>query len=207
MLRYALFCGLALSLIIGCGAFAEAMPPAFPSPCPPRQACAPSPPPITRTVHVDVPAPCPPPPCGYRNPCGPPTCAPPPPTRPVRVRVDVVVRPEAEKQCLPKRYCCENPPIFEPIFCRAAEMLRSLIVAPLGLGERFLGHGFPRPPCPPPTPIACPPHGRRVQPCVGPCPPRTPLIKCSAPQAYAPKPIKCTPRIPGAPMGYGPFPR
>ena len=83
--------------------------------------------------------------------------APPPPTRPVQVRVDVVVRPEAPTVCVPQRFCCENPPIFEPIFCHAAWMLRSIVLAPLGVGERFLGHGIPRQPCPPPIPVACPP--------------------------------------------------
>ena len=127
--------------------------------------------PIVRTVRVDVPAPCVPPPCcmpitkcapGF---CGPPPCRPPCPTRPVRVRVEVVVKPEGRKPCVPKRYCCENPPIFEPFFQRAACMLGSMVLAPLGLGQSILGHGLPRVSCPPPTPIACPPC--RVGPCTG----------------------------------------
>lgn len=126
--------------------------------------------PIVRTMQVNVPAPCPPPiRCGPMGACSPSfRCPPPCPTRPVRVRVEVVVRPEARKPCVPQRYCCENPPVFEPILCRAAGMLRSMVLAPLGLGECILGHGVPRVPCPPPIPVACPPC--RVAPC-----PRPPL--------------------------------
>lgn len=123
----------------------------------------PRPRPVVRNVRVDVPVPCPPstlrtpmPACRSYAPCAP-ACAPCPPTRPVNVRVDVVVRPEAPKRCVPKRFCCENPPVFEPFFYRAACVLRSMLVAPLCLGEKMLGHGGPRLPCPPPIPIACPP--------------------------------------------------
>lgn len=141
MLRYTLFCGLALSLIIGCGAFAEAMPPAFPAPCPPRQACAPSPPPITRTVHVDVPAPCPPPPCGYRHPCGPPTCAPPRPIRPVQVNVDIRVRPEPCGKSSPGyREECRDPGALRPVLSGLCKAL----TLPIRLLERICP---PSPPC------------------------------------------------------------
>jgi hypothetical protein len=35
---------------------------------------------------------------------------------------------------------CENPPVFEPIFYQAAALARSLVVAPLFLGDMVLGH-------------------------------------------------------------------
>ncbi len=172
---------------------------------PPQQAR-----PVSRTVRVDVPVPCP-----STSPCAPVAacvpysrCAPPCPprqaTRPVNVRVDVVVRPEAPKKCVPKRYCCENPPVFEPFFCRAANMLGSMIVAPLCLGERFLGHGFPRQPCPPPIPISCAP-APVVQCAGGMCGYPPPGPGC-VPQRYPA--VKCRPQ--GAPVAwqaYGPHRR
>ncbi len=137
-----------------------------PKPCGKRTA----PPPMVRTVQVSVPVPCqqpphcmpvssaPPsclPPMGFPpRPCVPPVCSPPCPTRPVNVRVEVRVRPEAPKPCVPKRYCCMNPPVFEPFFCRAAGMLGSILAAPLALGEMFMGHPVPMP-LPAPTPIPC----------------------------------------------------
>jgi hypothetical protein len=140
--------------------------------------------PVSRTVEVNVPVPCPAPaPCMQSNACAPPPCypvmpcCPPPcPTTPVKVRVDVVVRPESPKPCMPQRYCCENPPVFEPIFYHAAWMLKSIVSAPLGLGECMLGHGTIPKPCPPPIPVAC-------MPCqVAPCPPVSmcapPLPQC-----------------------------
>ncbi len=145
--------------------------------CPMNQPVPPAP--ITKTVQVDVPAPCTPPMrcipspvCSPYQGC-PPSCPPPCPTRPVRVRVEVVVRPESPRPCMPQRYCCENPPVFEPIFYHAAWMLKSILCAPLSLGECMLGHGPIRQPLPPPIPVAC-------IPCqVTPCPPPVPM--CAPP--------------------------
>jgi hypothetical protein len=162
-----------------------------PKPCVVR----PSPPPMVRTVQVNVPVPCPTPTCGMPrrcppHPCAPPVLAPTCPTRPVNVRVEVRVRPEAPKPCIPKRYCCMNPPVFEPIFCQAARMVRSMMVAPLRIGEGILGHGVRRPPCSPPIPIDCPscpvaPCPQLVRSCgpipyqcIPPCPP---VVGCALP--------------------------
>ncbi len=160
----------------------QSLPGCYPRAFPAIAPCKPSgPAPISRTVKVDVPVPCrpigcrPPMPCPP-HPCVPRFCAPPPPTRPVRVRVDVVVRSERPKSCGSQRFCCENPPIFEPFFCSAAGMIRSLILSPLGLGENLMGHPVgpaccQRPPCPPPIPICgprCPPSIA----CVSKCAPR-----------------------------------
>ncbi len=199
-MRSFMFCGLLLSLITMGASVSEAMPPYPPTPCPQLQSPASSPRPIARSVQVNVPAPCPPPPpCGYGNPCRPPSCVPPSPTRPVNVRVEVVVRPEAKKPCLPQRFCCENPPVFEPYICRTASMLRSVILAPLAIGERFLGHGCPRLPCPPPTPIAC--HPWPAPACAGfvnTCPP--PMSQCM------PRCVPSARSVRPAPWYYGPPP-
>jgi hypothetical protein len=131
--------------------------PAFPgypvgvNPCKPQ----PRPEPVTSTVQVNVPLP--------PNPCAPP-CGHPgqrcgfgcafQPSQPVNVKVEVVVRPEAPKPCVPQTFCCENPPVFEPIFCQAAGLVQSLIAAPLALGEMFMAHPVPMP-LPVPTPVPC----------------------------------------------------
>jgi hypothetical protein len=195
MLRHSVWLWCLFLVFVTCGSgLCQGIPGCLPPFIPAPQSCAVSrpapPPPITRTVQVDVPVPCAPSPCGPTNicapsPCAPPVCqpplcAPPQPTRPVQVRVDVVVRPEAPKPCVPQRFCCENPPVFEPFFCGAARLIQSLIVAPLGIGERLMGHPVPVP-LPPATPIPCwrmcaPTSPVCVQPppasqCMPPCPP------------------------------------
>ncbi len=196
MLRFTGLCALAVFFATSVSGICQGIPAWYGNPCPPSKPCvsSPPPPPISRTVQVNVPAPCRPTFCapgvGPRSRFGPPSCMPACPTRPVNVRVEVVVRPEGKKPCVPQRFCCENPPVFEPFFCSAAWMLRSVILAPLGIGESILGHGIPRAPCPPPTPIACPPC--RVPPCAGfvntgprPMPPamtrRLPAVRCGLP--------------------------
>lgn len=123
----------------------------------------PPPRPVSRTVEVNVPV-CfaPSTPCMPMKACAPllcfppvSSCPPPCPTKPVRVRVDVVVRPGNPKPCVPHRYCCENPPVFEPIFYHAAWMLKSMVAAPLALGDYALGRGAVHQPLPPPIPVAC----------------------------------------------------
>jgi hypothetical protein len=214
MFRSAVFCGLAVlfftSVLPG---MCQGIPGCYPSPYPAVKPCTPpSPPPISRTVRVDVPVPCGPVVCGAPMPCPPNPCAPrvcpPPRPQPVQVRVDVVVRPETPKPCTPPQtFCCENPPVFEPFFCQAAGLVQSLIAAPLGLGERFMGHPVPSP-LPIPQPMAC-----WRMPCATgtPCyqPPCVPqrMMTC-APQG---PPVKtrpvCAP-IPACPApSYGPFPR
>ena len=182
--------------------------------------CQPQPPrprPVVRTVQVDVPAPCclPAPVCSPYPRCAPP-CPPPCPTRPVNVRVDVVVRPENKKPCCPQRYCCENPPVFEPIFYHAAWMIQSLVAAPLGLGERMLGHGAIRQPCPPPIPVPCVPC--RVAPCPRPaqmCQPPSPqcmsrcqpVVRCAPAAPAVALPMKCRPQQACLPHRNAPMPR
>ncbi|AFM27750.1 hypothetical protein Desti_5147 [Desulfomonile tiedjei DSM 6799] len=162
MIRCAFFLCFFLLIASATAGFSQGMQGCYPLPVPvvnPRVPQRPAPP-ITRTVQVDVPVPCAPVYCGPPmpcppNPCAPPVCAPPPcPTRPVQVRVDVVVRPENTQPCVPQRFCCENPPVFEPFFCKAAGMIQSLIAAPLCIGERFMGHPVPAA-LPPATPIPC----------------------------------------------------
>jgi hypothetical protein len=168
----------------------------------------PAPRPVSRTVEVNVPVPCPSPaPCVPVQACGPrpcyppvsccpPPCPPPCPTKPVKVQVDVVVRPETPKPCTPQRYCCENPPVFEPIFYHAAWTLQSLVAAPLGLGECILGHGAIRQPVPPPVPVACIPC--RVVPCPPPAPMCAPPVPHGIPQCQPPAPC----RAPGQPLAH-----
>ncbi|AFM23450.1 hypothetical protein Desti_0724 [Desulfomonile tiedjei DSM 6799] len=168
--------------------FCQGIPGRYPQPFPTINSCVPSrpAPSVSRTIQVDVPVPCAPLPCGPTmacplNPCGPPVCGAPPcaPSQPVQVRVDVVVRPENPQLCVPQRFCCENPPIFEPFFCKAAGLIQSLIVAPLSIGERFMGHPVPAP-LPPATPIPC-------------C--HMPVAKCPQPQAATQCMLPCPPPI------------
>lgn len=169
---------------------------------------------VSRTVEVNVPVPCPQPcfpvqacapsPSCQPMSCCPPPCPPPCPTKPVRVRVDVVVRPESPKCCMPQRYCCENPPVFEPIFYHAAWMIKSIVAAPLGLGNCMLGHGTIRQPLPPPIPVACipcpiacyPPPANMCAPPVPQCmPPCQPIVQqCSALGRPVPQVSGCPPR-------------
>jgi len=98
------------SLSTGVAGFCQGVPGCYPQPLPAMKPCAPNrPAPISRTVQVEVPVPCAPTACGGPmlcppQPCGQPACAPPSPTRPVQVRVDVVVRPEP---------CARRPPVPE----------------------------------------------------------------------------------------------
>jgi hypothetical protein len=195
----------------------------YPATCHQPKPCVvkPSPPPIVRTVQVNVPVPYPPPTCGMPlrcppHPCAPPVLAPPCPTRPVNVRVEVRVRPEAPKPCVPKRYCCMNPPVFEPFFCRAAGMLGSILAAPLCIGERFLGHGTARPPCPPPIPIECsacpvtprPPFVGGCGPLPFQCLPNCPsAVGCAWTGKPTVRKVKCSPGRLYAPYGYAPIHR
>jgi hypothetical protein len=206
MMRITVFYSVLIVLLLASvPALSQGVPGCYPPPLPSVNRCLPSrtPPPIARTVRVDVPVPCAPVACGPTLPCSPhpcarPVCAPPPPTQPVQVRVDVVVRPEAPRPCLPQRFCCENPPIFEPIFCQAAGLAKSLIAAPLFLGERLLGHCVPLPmpaPCPMPCwrmppPMCSPPV---------PCGLGRPPVKVMAPTACGPAPTRTRPPS-------GPFP-
>jgi hypothetical protein len=184
--------------------FCQGIPGCYPQPFPTINPCAPTrpTPPISRTVRADVPVPYGPPPCGSVPPnlCAPPSCAPLPPTRPVQVRVDVVVRSETPKPCAPQRFCCENPPVFEPFFCQGAALVQSLLAAPLALGERLMGHRvpvcIPSPQCPPPA--YCP--GFVPPPCISKC--RQPVVQC-APNSQRPR--FTAPMRPHA--SYGPLPR
>jgi hypothetical protein len=183
-----------MAFVSSSAALCQGIPGCFPPPVSSAQPCNGSrpEPPITRTVQVDLPIPCPAVLCGPPMvrppyPCAQPCCAPPPcPTRPVQVRVDVVVRPEAPKPCVPQTFCCENPPVFEPIFCQAAGLVRSLIAAPLAMGERLMGHPVPSP-LPVPTPMPC---WRMPVPSCAPClqpPPATRrMAPCPPPVRYAP---------------------
>jgi hypothetical protein len=206
---------------ISSSGFCQGIPGCYPPRVPNVQPCPTSrpasPPPISRTVQVDVPLPCAPVCCGPQmscppNPCGPPVCAPRCPAQPVQVRVDVRVRPEAPKPCVPQTFCCENPPIFEPFFCRAAGLIQSLIVAPLGIGERFMGHPVPLP-LPVPTPVPC---WRQpvamCSPClqappVTKCMPSCPPVMCGPPAPPAKVRPSCVPLSARSYKPNGPFPR
>lgn len=222
MMRIVFILGLFIaSCLSSSSGLCQGVPGCFPRPYPPAQQCTgPRPePPITRTVQVDVPMPCPPAPCGppmvcRPHPCAPPVCAPPPcPTKPVQVRVDVVVRPEAPKRCAPQTFCCENPPVFEPILCQAAGLIHALIAAPLGLGERFMGHPVPNAlPVPTPMPFwrlqaarctscAQPPP---ITPCYQPCPPPA---RCALPGPPVKVRPSCVPVSARACPPNGPYPR
>jgi len=208
------------SLSTGVAGFCQGIPGCYPQPLPAMKPCAPNrPAPISRTVQVEVPVPCAPTACGGPmlcppQPCGQPACAPPSPTQPVQVRVDVVVRPEAPKPCVPQRFCCENPPVFEPFFYHAACMIRSIALAPLGVGESILGHGMPRQPCPPPIAVACPPGVGCPHPGfmnaypgtapqrMAPGPPQTPCVQGRRPVTAAPScmPLRSRTHFPKAPL-------
>jgi len=224
MMRISIFFSLFIMLLATSGpALSQGVPGCYPASPPVLGQCGPTQPPappVTRTVQVDVPVPCPPVGCSApmpypAHPCGPPACAPPPPTRPVQVRVDVVVRQERPKPCEPQIFCCENPPVFEPIFYQAAGLVQSLIVAPLGLGERFMGHPVPLP-LPVPTPMPCwrPPAATRP-PCFQPPPatqciaPSPPLARCAppGPPAKVKAPPVCGPAPAWTRRPNSPFPR
>jgi hypothetical protein len=228
MLHKALFLSIVLLLAGVTLGRSQGIPGCYPQPVPMVNSCAPQRPvsPITRTVQVDVPVPCAPANCGPElrcppHPCAPLVCVPPQPTRPVQVRVDVVVRPEKPQPCVPQRFCCENPPVFEPFFCKAAGLIQSLIVAPLGIGERFMGHPVPAP-LPAATPIPCwsmcaPTKPVCVQPpptsqCMPPCAPvrftpNSPVMKCAIPGPPVHKTPPCKPAPVSAFPAYGNFPR
>ncbi len=192
MLRFAFFSTLVVlfftSAVSGvCQSIPGCYRAAFPgiAPCKPT-----GPAPISRTVRMDVPVPCAP--VGCRPPmpypphrCAPSCCAPPPPPLPIRVRVEVVVRSEKPMPCGPKRCCYGNPPIFKPFFGRAAEMIRSGFIAPLGLGKSLMGH--PVPVCPPRfrCPVPVPACGPVLHPRLG------YVSKCAPRTAYgvAPRPV------------------
>jgi hypothetical protein len=211
MIRIAIFFSLFIMLLATSGpALCQGIPAHYPAPLHSFSQCGASrpAPPITRTVQVDVPVPCPPVSCGPPMPCPPSPCAPhaclpPRPTQPVQVRVDVVVRPEAPKLCAPQSFCCENPPVFEPIFYQAAGLVQSLIAVPLALGERFMGHPVPLP-LPVPSPMPC---WRMPAATCPPCIQPPPATQCMAP---SPPPVRCA--LPGppakvkAPLVCGPAP-
>jgi len=184
-----------ISLATGGLALCQDIQGCYPRPMPPVNPCLTSraAPPIARTVQVQVPVPCSPVSCGLRP------CAPPCPPQPVQLRVDVVVRSEVPKSCPPQRFCCENPPIFEPIFCQAAGLVKSLIAAPLALGERLMGHPVPLP-MPAPRPMPCWRMPAAICPPPVPCSLGRPPVKVMAPTAWGPAPTRTRPPS-------GPFPR
>ena len=212
MMRITIFFSLFIMLLATSGpALCQGIPACYPAPLPAFNQCGASrpAPPITRTVQVDVPVPCPPPTgCLPAAACPPYSCCPPPgpppcPTRPVQVRVDVMVRPEKPMPCAPQRFCCENPPVFEPIVYQAAGLVQSLIAAPLALGEIFMAHPVPMP-MPVPSPMPCwPPPAAMRPPCFQP----PPATQCAAP---SPPPVRwALPRPPAkvkAPPVCGPAP-
>ena len=221
MMHITIFVSLFIMLLATSGpALCQGFPACYPAPVPAYSQCGPSRsvPPITRTVQVEVPVPCPPMACGPPmpcppSPCTPPACLPPRPTQPVQVRVDLVVRPEAPKPCVPQTFCCENPPFFEPIFYRAAGLVQSLIAAPLAMGERFMGHPVPLP-LPVPTPMPCwrmqaagctpCPQPPPMTQCFQPCPPQ---VVCAPPGPPAKVRPSCVPVSPRRYQPNGPFPR
>jgi hypothetical protein len=225
MLRISVWVGVfVLVLASSAVGLCQVVQPALPGYQPGINPCKPQPraEPVVRNVQVDVPVPCAPPAgcmpftgCSPHPYCAPP-CPPPCPTRPVNVKVEVVVRPEAPKPCVPQTFCCENPPVFEPFICQAVGLVQSVIVSPLGLGEMFMGHPVPLP-LPIPTPMPCwrqpvamrppcfqPPPGTQCMP--PPCPPQArcalpgPSARVKAQPVYAP--------TSGRPHGpNSPFPR
>lgn len=132
--------------------------------CPPPSKIfsKPTPEPVRKTIHVDVAVPCTAATYTHArssqfNPYCSPWCLPPSPTRPVEVKIDVRVRAEDKKPCIPQRICYETPPRFEPIFYHAARMVQAIVAVPLGLGEQLFGHPTPSlRSLPPPMPVASP---------------------------------------------------
>ena len=224
MMRITIFFSLFIMLLATSGpVLCQGVPGCYPVSYPVANRCDTRPPvpPITRTVQVDVPVPCPPlagcmpVSASSPHPCSPSPCPPPCPTRPVQVRVDVVVRPDAPKPCAPQSFCCENPPVFEPIFYQAAGLVQSLIAAPLALGEMFMAHPVPMPmPVPSPMPCWRPPAAMRP-PCFQPPPatqcmaPSPPQARCSlpGPPAKVKAPPACGPSPAWTHRPNSPFPR
>jgi hypothetical protein len=190
MMRITIFFGLFIMLLATSGpALSQGIPACYPGPLPAFSQCGPSrpAPPISRTVQVDVPVPCPPVSCGPPMPrppypCAPPVCAPPPcPTRPVQVRVDVVVRPEPCGQARLDGKECLDPGPLGPVLCGLAQIL----VAPIRALERCLpGPGR----CPQQDPWCssgpvCPPQGGPQLPPAGSGPFAQPVAWSPAPMA------------------------
>jgi hypothetical protein len=172
-----------------CQGIPGCFPPSFPAvkPCvQPRHE-----PPISRTVQVDVPVPCGPVYCGQAmpcapNPCGPPVCTPAPPTRPVQVRVDVRVRPEACGQQQPDQNVCRDYGALAPVL----GMTAAIMAAPIRLLERM----FPGPSLCRPHQPTCGPLMRLPYPGYQPVPPAKCIPSCPRPPIPVPAYQKCVPR-------------
>jgi hypothetical protein len=193
-MRFCAIFGIAFLVLATCNSgFCQGVPRCYPACVPNAQPCPinrPAPtPPITRTIQVDVPVPCAPVSCGRAMTCQPYPCALACPPQPVNVKVEMIVRPEVPQPCPPQTLCCENPPVFEPIFCQAAALLQSLIVAPLAMGEMFMGH-----PVPSPLPVPCPmPCWRQPAAMCPPCFQLLPSNRCVVPGPRAKVRHSCVP--------------
>ena len=145
-----------LALLLGMSGLAscQGIPACYPAPYPADGSCdtRPSLPRVVKTVQVDVPVPCPPPaPCAPYPCCAPP-CPAPCPTRPVKVQVEVVVRPEP---CGQKRQGADDGLDLGPMG-PVVGLMAAIMATPIQLLEGiFPGFG----PCVRPRPMLSPSPG------------------------------------------------
>ncbi len=151
-------------------------------------------PPVARSVNVTVPLPqaprfCAPPACTPRYCC--PPAGPPAPSRPMPVRVDIAVRPEACDQRHPVPVVYRDPGFLGPIICHSVGLVGAAVSAPFRILEMLCP--VPAKPCPPrcgpaPRPGTCSYQHQNPSfvpkcpvPCTQPAPPCRPGLACAPP--------------------------
>jgi len=143
MLRIALLFVVVLMLLAASvPAFSQGVPAPYPGSQADVRSCAPRQPvqqPVARSVGVTVPIPQPPKSCippGYAGPqyC-PPGATAAAPTRPMPVRVDIAVRPEAFDQRYPVPVVYRDCGFFGPIIRNSVGLVGAVVAAPFRLAE------------------------------------------------------------------------
>lgn len=188
MVRIVLIFTLSVMVFVSSGsALGQSFPLGYPASPAVMRPCAPPQPrvqPVVRSVNVTVPVPQPP------RPYMPPPHCPPPatvaPSRPMPVRVDIAVQPEACDQRRPVPVVYRDPGFLGPIISNSLGLIGATIAAPFRLAEML---------CPLEAP-ACPPKR--------PCGPPRGMANCGYPPPVAPQFVpKCPVPItqPAGPCG------
>ncbi|MGO9571134.1 MAG: hypothetical protein ACLP5H_26715 [Desulfomonilaceae bacterium] len=186
------------------------VPPTRVRPCAPQQTVQP----VARSVNVTVPVPQPPkpymPPACVPSPYCPPPAAAAAPSRPMPVRVDIAVRPEACDQRQPVPVVYRDPGFFGPIIRHSVGLVGATVAAPFRVLEMLCP--LEGPPCspkrqcgPPPRAMNCgyPPAAPQFVPkcpvpITQPVPPCPPVLACAPPgPSVAPLPPCASPPLCG----------
>jgi len=203
MLRIALFIAVIMMLLTtGTPGFCQSIPVPYPGPQTGVRPCTPNQPvrsiqPVARSVNVTVPVPQPP--KSYISPgCAAPPYCPPgasaaAPSRPMPVRVDIAVRPEAFDQRYPVPVVYRDPGFFGPIVQHSVGLVGAVVAAPFRVAEMLcpleasacpqrkqcgpppcaMNQGCSRPAAPPQWVGKCP------MPITQPMPPCPPVMTCA----------------------------